>query len=176
MSSTFADKSGRGLLLAAINAVAVEGFSFVPADIDFAAPEVVDHNGLATRVVFTATPESLFTGSKEIFFNRVDLEAMFTNAGIPTVEVNASDVPGNTVAEVVAALNVRYGTEFDATDYVAELVEAGSDSVIVRAAPGSFGFVGQLLVSLIAAETPVDAVIPNGELGDLPAPTPEEPV
>jgi hypothetical protein len=176
MSSTYAGKSGRGLLLTAINAVAVEGVSFKQSDITFAAPEVVSHNGLATRVVFTATPESLFTGSKEIFFNRVDLEAMFTNAGILSVEVNATDVPGNTVAEVIAALNVRYGTEFEAGDYVAEQIEPGSDSVIVRAAAGSFGYVGELIVNLIAAETPVEEVVPNGDLGDITPPVPVEPV
>jgi hypothetical protein len=167
--STFAAKSGRGLLLAAINAVALGGVSFVDEDLVFVAPTVVVGETYDTKVVYSAPAR--YEGDAEAHFDRLDLEGIFTAAGVTEVKVRAEAVTGTSTSDVVAALNARYGLQFDETDIVAEEFAPGSESVILKAADGSFAFAGQVIVELsVAAIALADMV--NPELGNLVAPVP----
>lgn len=167
--STFAAKSGRGLLLAAINAAALGGVSFVDEDLTFVAPEAVTGQAYDTKVVYSA--EARYEGQAEAHFSRLDLEGIFTAAGITEVKVRAEAVTGTSTADVVAALNARYGLQFDETDIVVEEFVQGSESVILRAAPGSFGYAGEVVVEVVVAAVPLTDVV-NPELGALAAPVP----
>lgn len=167
--STFAAKSGRGLLLAAINAAALGGVSFVDEDLVFVAPVVVEGEAYDTKVVYSAPAR--YEGDNEAHFNRLDLEGIFTAAGILEVKVRADAVTGTSTTDVITALNARYGLQFDETDYVIEEFAPGSESVILKAAPGSFGYVGEVVVEVVVAAIPLSDVV-NPELGALVAPVP----
>lgn len=167
--STFAAKSGRGLLLAAINAAAKNGVTFVDEDLVFEAPVSVDGMPYDTTVSYTA-PER-FEGDNDALYTRLDLEQIFTDAGITEVKVHAEAVTGTSTADVVAALNTRYGLQFDETDIVVEEFAAGEASVILKAATGSFGYKGELAVELTVAK-PALAEQVTPELGNLESPAP----
>lgn len=172
MSSTFADKSGRGILLAAINKAAKAGFVFTPSDITFSQPEVVDISGKDTKVVYTANANSKFEGAQDAFFNRLDLTGIFTAAGIDTVEVLQSAVTADTSAAVVAAVNARYSLGFTAEDILDEAFEPGVTSVTLNANPLSHGYAGQLLVQLVEGKTPLAEVVVDPVLSGPSYPTP----
>lgn len=167
--STFAAKSGRGLLLAAINAAALGGVSFVDEDLVFVAPVVVEGEVYDTKVVYSAPAR--YSGDAEAHFNRLDLEGIFTAAGITEVKVRAEAVTGTSTADVVTALNARYGLQFDETDIVVEEFAPGAESVILKAAPGSFAYAGELIVALPVAVEPLNEQV-NPELGNLESPAP----
>ena len=167
--STFAAKSGRGLLLAAINAAALKGAVFVDQDLVLVAPVVVTGEAYDTSVTYSVPTR--FEGDHVGHYSRLDLEAVFTTAGITDVKVHAEAVPGISTTDVITALNARYGLQFDETDYVVEDFVSGSESVIVKAAPGSFGYTGQLLVELTVT-LPALADEVNPQLGNLTSPAP----
>lgn len=169
MSTTFADKSGRGILLAAINRAAKNGYSFNQSDLDFAAPEATTENGKTTKVVYTATESSNYEGSQDAFFDKLDLTALFAAAGIEEVQVSAGAVAGNSHQDVANAVNARYSTGFTADDIAAGSFEPGVNEVTLIAAAGSYGYQGQLVVQLVEGKIPLaEAVDPV--LGDLAYP------
>lgn len=169
--STFAAKSGRGLLLAAINASALGGVSFVDEDLVFVAPVVVTGETYATKVVYSAPAR--YSGDAEAHYTRLDLEGIFTAAGIADVKVRAEAVTGTSTSNVVAALNARYGLQFDETDIVVEEFAPGAGSVILKAADGSFGYTGELVVELSATAAPLAEQV-NPEVGNLESPAPAD--
>lgn len=166
MSSTFADKSGRGLLLAALNKAAAEkGFSFAPSDLTFGAVAESTNELRESQVVYTATPDSGFEGEAIAFYNRLDLSDLFTNAGIEVVQVPAG---ATTVEEVVGRLNHRYGLGFTAEDIVfGETVAEDAGSIVLTAAEGSLGFKGQLTVELVVGKFPLAEVVVDPVLDDM---------
>lgn len=174
MSSSFADKSGKGILLTSINRALKEGVApFTFADIGFGAPEQGSfQGGKTTKVVFTALAGGKYAegDTDEVFFDKNDLQGYFAQYGVETAQVNASAVFGTSTADVVAALNARYSTGFTADDIAIEPFEAGTDTVVLTATAGSYVWAGQLIVELVQqvpGQPPLADVVANPVLGDL---------
>lgn len=169
MTSTFADKSGRGLFFAALNkAAAVKGYKFAQSDLELGPVADSTNPARESEVAYSAQPDSRFEGSAIAFYNRIDLTELFLNGGIEVVQV--ADVGFTSVGEVVDALNVRYSLQFGAED-IEGLDGAVVDNVVVlRATPTSYGFKGQVSVQLVEGKTPLSEVIVDPVLGDLTLP------
>ncbi|QTH80207.1 hypothetical protein PA10_00007 [Pseudomonas phage pPa_SNUABM_DT01] len=158
-------KTGRAALLAALNAAANEGVSFLASDLSFAAPEASTNPNREVQVVYSATPDSLFEGSATAFYDRLDLTAWFASYNINNIEVLQGD---ETVGALVEKLNTRFDLGFTDDDFdFAQAIEPGSDSIVLEALPGSFAFKGQLLVSLVVDKLPLTEAVGNPELGGL---------
>jgi len=157
---SIAAKSGLGILLASLNRAALaSGHQFSDTDLSFSAVEVSTNPAKESQVTYTATPASTFEGSEVAFFNRLDLTTVFTTAGIASIEMTKGFT---TTGEVVAALNARFGTEFDATDIDFNgVIDPELDtSVILMADAGSYGFQGMLEVQLVEQQVPLaEAVV-----------------
>lgn len=168
MSGLFAEKAGRRLLLAAINREAKVGHVFTFADITFGDPVVVDHLGKNTEVVYTARPNHpKYEGAQKAYFNKVDLEAMFAASIITDVQVRASDVLGNTTADVVTAVNARYGLGFDDNDIIDETFGGGLGPVILRANPMSHGYTGEIVVELVEPANTLASMVVSSVIDDI---------
>lgn len=158
--------TGRALLLAALNAAAApQGYSFIDTDLSFSAAAASTNPNREVEVTYSAVEGSGYSGQAVAFYDRLDLTAAFTNAGIATVE----QVKGaTTVGELVTALNTRYGCGFTAEDFDLSPAIAPEDTqVLLTALVGSYAFKGELLVSLVEQEVPLAEAVVNPELGGL---------
>ncbi|MNB58495.1 hypothetical protein D3C87_332480 [compost metagenome] len=158
--------TGRALLLAALNvAAAVQGKTLLASDFTFGAVAASTNPNREVEVELTAAPESLFSGEQTVFFDRLDVQGIFTAAGITDVTIIKG---ATTVGEVVDAINTRFGLGFTAEDFDLTTVVGEEDTeVVLSALPGSFAFKGDLLVSLAVAKTPLAEAVVNPELGGL---------
>jgi len=136
--------TGRALLLAALNvAAAVQGKTLLASDFTFGAVATSTNPNREVEVELTAAPESLFSGEQTVFFDRLDVQGIFTAAGINDVTIIKGAA---TVGEVVDAINTRFGLGFNAED---------------------FDLTAVVLVSLAVAKTPLAEAVVNPELGGL---------
>lgn len=168
--------SGRAVLLAAINrGIAASGYQFAEDNLVFGAVEASENPARESQIEITPGSNTTVTGqgvdpiviseSQTIYFTRLDLTEIFTAASIAEVQIHEGPT---TVAEVMAAVNDRYNLGFTAEDIVVDgAVEPGSTSVNLVAAAGSYGFKGQVSVSLVAVATPLANVVADPVLGDL---------
>lgn len=158
--------TGRALLLAALNvAAAAQGKTLLASDFTFGEVAVSTNPNRDTQVQLTAAPESLFEGEQTVFFDRLDVQGIFTDAGIVDVTVIKG---ATTVGELVDGLNTRFGLGFTAEDFDLTAVIGEEDTeVVLSALPGSFAFKGDLLVTLAVAKTPLAEAVVNPELGGL---------
>lgn len=176
MSGLFAEKAGRMLLLAAINRAARKGSVFTFADITFGNPTAGVFQGRNTEVVYTARHNHpKYEGTQQAFFNRIDLEAMFAASNITEVQVRASEVNGNSTADVVTAVNARYGLGFDDNDIVDETFEDGDNPIVLRANPLSHGYSGEIVVELVYPAGALASVVVSSVIDDLILPEPVTP-
>jgi len=173
MTSTFVDKSGRGVLLAALNkAAATKGFSFAPTDLNFGPVEASSNPARQNQVIYTATADSQYEGSQVAYYDRLDLTQLFVSAGIVNVELTQG---ASTTGDVVAALNARFGLGFTAEDIDFNVaVDPAATSVILQALEGSYGFQGQLEIQLVEGSIPLAEVVVDPVLDgpEYPAPVP----
>lgn len=172
MSSTFADKSGLGVLFSALRkAAAAEGFELLPSDIIIGAVEASSNPARESQVAYTATPDGQYTGEAIAYYTRLDLQGIFTAAGIDGVEIEAG---AETVQDVVDAVNYRYSTGFTAADIdVSGDLSVIDGLVTLQANPTSHGFKGALQVRLVEQaleKLPLSEVIVDPDLGDLTYP------
>lgn len=158
--------TGRALLLAALNvAAAAQGYNFSPSALTFSAVGASSNPNREVQVTYTAVEGSGFSGSEIAFYDRLDLTAVFTNSGIEVVSL--AQGPTN-IGELVAALNTRYGAGFTAEDFdLSAPIAEGETAVVLTALPTSYGFKGELVVSLEAQEVPLAEAVVNPELGGL---------
>lgn len=158
--------TGRALLLAALNvAAAVQGKTLLATDLTFGAVEASTNPNREVQVGLEATPDALFSGSMDVFFDRLDLTAVFADAGIDNVTLIKG---ATTVGEVVDAINTRFGMGFTAEDFDLTAVVGEEDTeVVLTALAGSYAFKGELLVDLAVAKTPLAEAVVNPELGGL---------
>ena len=171
---SIADKSGRGVFLEAVNkAVRGQGFEFAAGELTFSPVAASTNPAKEAEVeVAVASAEGIImsvngvdtriSGSQVVFFDRLDIGQMFLNAGIEVPSIPAGEYV--TTGDAVAALNARYGLEFTAEDIdFTETVE-GTFSVTLNTLPGSYGFRGELMVSIQQAgepEAPLADVVIN---------------
>lgn len=159
--------TGRALLLQALNFAAGEqGKVLLASDLTFGTVAVSTNPNREVMVNIAATAESpTFEGAMDVFFDRLDATAVFTNSGI--LDVAMAQGPA-TVGELVDAINTRFGTGFGAEDFDLTVAIGAEDTEVVLAAlPGSYAFKGELLVSLVVAKTPLAEAVVNPELGGL---------
>ena len=158
-------KTGRLALLAALNAAAKEGVTFLASDLEFATPVASTNPNRDTEVTYTAVADSQFEGSAVAFYDRLDLTAWFAAAGVSAIEVVK---PFATVGELVEKLNTRFDLGFTEEDFDFTVAIAEGDSeVVLEALPGSFAFKGELIVALKDAKTPLADTAESAELGGL---------
>ena len=160
MPTPSVDKSGKGILIDAINrgiAQVDPTLVLTANDIELGAVEVSSNEERESQVTFAAKAGTDFEGEATVFFDRRDLTELFASAGIDVVQVPEGPT---TTAEVVAALNLRYGAGFTADDIVmnTDAVIEGNE-VTLSAEPTSHGFKGEVLV-LIEAGEPVEEELP----------------
>lgn len=160
MPTPSVDKSGKGILIDAINrgiAQVDPTLVLTANDIELGAVEVSSNEERESQVTFAAKAGTDFEGEATVFFDRRDLTELFASAGIEVVQVPEGPT---TTAEVVAALNLRYGAGFTADDIVmnTDAVIEGNE-VTLSAEPTSHGFKGEVLV-LIEAGEPVEEELP----------------
>lgn len=157
--------TGRALLLAALNvAAAAQGYTFTDTDLSFGSVSASTNPNREVEVTYTGSGER-FTDSAVAFYDRLDLTPLFTGAGIEVVELTKG---ATTVAELVDALNTRYGCGFTADDFdLAPTIAPEDTEVLLTALAGSYGFKGDLLVSLVEATVPLAEAVVNPELGGL---------
>ncbi len=169
MTSTFADKTGRGLLFAALNkAAAAQGYEFAESDLVFGPVAESTNPARESEVAYSAHPDSPdFEGSAVAFYNRLDLTALFAAAGIEVVQVAAGAA---TVGEVVQRVNARYSLQFGADDIQNLDAAVEGSSVVLQATATSYGFKGQVSVELVEGKTPLAEVIVDPLLDDLALP------
>lgn len=170
---SIADKTGRGVFLEAVNkAVRGQGFEFAAGELTFSPVAASTNPAKEAEVeVAVANAEGIIksvngvdtriSGPQVVFFDRLDIGQMFLNVGIEVPVVPVGEYA--TTGDVVAALNARYGLEF--TDEDIDSSAAVEDvSVILTALSGSYGFRGELMVSIQQAgepEAPLSDVVIN---------------
>lgn len=159
--------TGRALLLQALNfAAAEQGKTLLATDLTFGAVAVSTNPNREVMVHLTATEASpTFEGEMDVFFDRLDATAVFTNSGIYDVSMTKG---ATTVGELVDAINTRFGTGFGAEEFDLTAVIGEEDTeVVLTVLPGSYAFKGELLVSLVVAKVPLAEAVVNPELGGL---------
>lgn len=170
---SIADKTGRGVFLEAVNkAVRDQGFEFAAGELTFSPVAASTNPAKEAEVeVAVASAEGIIksvngvdtriSGPQVVFFDRLDIGQMFLNVGIEVPEV--PDGTYTSTGDVVAALNARYGLDFTEEDI--DFTGAREDtSAILTALPGSYGFRGELMVSIQQAgepEAPLADVVIN---------------
>jgi hypothetical protein len=65
--------------------------SLQASDVTISAPEVVDYQGRNTKVVVSANPDTQFSGSMNIYYNRLSLPALGTLDASSPVPLTVSD-------------------------------------------------------------------------------------
>lgn len=158
---------GRALLLAALNvAAAAQGKTLLASDLTFGPVATSTNPNREVQVHIAATEASAgFEGEMDIFYDRLDLQAVFTDAGITDVTVIKGAI---NVGGLIDTLNDRFGLGFNADDFdVSVEIGAEDTEVVLTALPGSYAFKGDLLVTLAVAKTPLAEAVVNPELGGL---------
>jgi hypothetical protein len=168
--SSFAAKSGKGILLNAINrgiALGNSGVQLLPAEVVFGSVMLSENAEYDVRSSITAGPR--FTEeAAEFHYDRLDLTALFTAAGVAEIEVGGEL---NSMADVLAAINTRHSTEFSAEDIdLSGAFDPLDTEILLAALPTSHGYKGELLVTiLVEAPEPGPVVDPEIPPITLPA-------
>ncbi|MCY1347883.1 hypothetical protein D9M68_18190 [compost metagenome] len=164
MSSSFVAKSGKGILLNAINrgiALGDSGVQLLPTDVTFGDVEVSADETRESQVSFTAGAR--FTEEAAVvYFDRIDIAQVFADAGITTIEVGGALT---SIADVAAALNTRHSAGFSEEDIdVTGDFDPEATEVLLTVLPTSHGYKGELLVQIVAEDNgegePVDPELP----------------
>lgn len=177
MSSSFVAKSGKGILLNAINrgiALGESGVQLLPADIVFGDVEGSTDESRESQVTFVGAEASRFEGSEAVvYFDRIDIGQVFLDAGVEVVEVGGELT---SIADVVAAVNSKHSAGFSEED----IDQSGdfdpeASSVLLSTLSTSHGYKGELLVQITAEDTgegePVDPELPPAVPEYVVAPT-----
>ena len=181
---SIADKTGRGVFLEAVNkAVRDQGFEFAAGELTFSpVAESTNPAKEAEVEVAVASAEGIImsvngvdtriSGTQVVFFDRLDIGQMFLNVGIEVPSIPFGEYA--TTGDVVAALNTRYGLDFTEDD-IEYYVGVEGTSVILTALAGSYGFRGELMVSIQQADEPeapladvvINPVLDGPDYGDV---------
>lgn len=165
----YLNKPGKELLLDLINDDNDATFTF--DDLIFQAPVQLslnqDERNTACTVV--ASPTSYWYGPVTTRFERLFLDRMFIDQ---EVEFSAKEVISD--ATLLDAINAEYGLQLEPTDV--EVIgeypgEFGSASLTLRAKPGSYVYLGEMVVELIAEKIMLPNYITHTTLTGFQYPT-----
>ena len=144
----YLNKPGKELLLDLINDDNDATFTF--DDLIFGPPVELSQNQdeRNTACTVTASPASYWYGPVTTRFERLFLDRMFIDQ---EVEFSAKEVVSD--ATLLEAMNAEYGLQLEPTDV--EIIgaypgEFGSAALTVKAKPGSYVYLGEMVVQLIA--------------------------
>jgi len=144
----YLNKPGKELLLDLINDDNDATFTF--EELIFGPPVELSKNQdeRNTACTVTASPTSYWYGPVTTRFERLFLDRMFIDQ---EVEFSAKDVVSD--ATLLDALNAEYGLKLEPTDV--EVIgaypgEFGTAELTVKAKPGSYVYLGEMVVQLIA--------------------------
>lgn len=145
------------LLLDEINRLNANAFTL--SDLDFGVPARVNQYERNTKIKVTATPNSKYIGSQEVWYNRLDLTKVFASAQIETIELKGYDV--QSTLDLLKELNHTYSLNLDDKDIVEEALDFTHfpQTVILRTHGDSMAFEGELKVTVIEGILDLDEVI-----------------
>lgn len=89
---------------------------------------------------------SAISGSTDVYYNRLDMQTLFTYSNIATVELDRP-VPFTSLLQLLPELNTTYGLAIDSTDVMDGTPAAGNNQVLVAKAD-SYAWTGQLQIVL----------------------------
>lgn len=141
-------------LLALLNSTYSPTNAFDEGNLEFSVP-VADTSqpGFNTKLTLTGVSLEGYKGTKDVFYNRVDLAAL---TGMSMV------VSDNTEVTILAALNTQHATFLfteDITEFSVHDWDPGTESdtvfdQILTANSTSFGWIGTVSISLMIPGTP----------------------
>lgn len=156
------NKASKLLVLDAINLANLPNLPtpLLPTDLDMALPVAAAEGAPAnTYLTVTATETAPFQGSKSFHYTRLDLQLMLNGLNLTFRKETFYD----SVMDLVQVLNQRYQLALDATDIVDGPIPNGVFPYVVAitAQPNSYGFTGQVELTLVApeAEVPSNALL-----------------
>lgn len=135
----------------------------------FGLPSVLAVGPHNTKVTTTAKPGSVYVGSVDISYNRVDL------ATIPGARsVVFPQTPALKISDIVEALNTRYQLNLTPVDYVDADLPVFTDTVphselpfTLQAGVDSLIFIGSVVLRILRSDILLSDVIINRSLNGL---------
>lgn len=141
-------------------------------DVDFADPVVDATQGeeVNSTVKITAKADSRFGGEVTAAYQRLDLQKLFDDAGLPEVEVRAVGLTNS--SEVVSEINETFGLGLDEDDVVFEALPTGEFPIeyTLKSKATSFAWIGTLKLILTDGKPPLSSVIVKTVLNGLKYP------
>lgn len=111
-------------------------------------------NGRNTTTILAGITTAGVTGEAPVYYDRLHTPTIF--AGI-TVQLELSD-QARTTAQIVQQLNARYGTTFEAAEFVDKECPADAVSYDLEAKAMAIKFTGVLTIALLASLTMAEVV------------------
>lgn len=141
-------------------------------DVDFANPVADASQGeeVNSTVLITAKPESRFGGEVTAAYQRLDLQKLFTDAGLPELELRSVGLTNS--SELVTEINETFGLGLDEDDVVFEALPTGEYPLdyTLKTKATSFAWIGELKIILTDGKPPLSSVIVKTVLNGLKYP------
>jgi hypothetical protein len=144
MSNEAYNLPGKQRLVALINKDNEQSFSLDM--FRFGIPEV-SFSSRNTKVRFIAKPGLFFVGSREFFYNRLNLSTFFFSEF--SITELTLPIRCNTTLEMAVAINAIYGTAIEEVDIVLEPVYGLYH--VLKSVPSSLAWTGQVVVIMTEA-------------------------
>ena len=160
-------KPSKELVLDEVNKKSTEVLSF--AKISFAPPAINPGNlhDRNTSLLLTDISGEYNGSTRTVFYNRLDLQVLFTNSGISEI-VLAKPTDFTSVIQLLDEINLVYGLALSDEDIEDEAPAVG-DAQVLRVKSTSYAYLNQLAVTIDSTLPPVELedVIPNNILDGL---------
>lgn len=158
-------KPSKELVLDEVNKKSIEVLSF--AQIEFAMPEINpgDLHDRNTRLLITDIDGAYNFSSRTVFYNRLDLQALFVNSGISEVELTRPE-PFTSVVDLLDELNDIYGLALAADD-IEDIAPVAGDAQTLTVKATSYAYLNKLDIVLKVPTPELETVIPNNILDGL---------
>lgn len=156
-------------LILAINAKT--GTTFLAAQLQATSvrPTKVGESAFNTKIRIDSPSTSIYRGGKVFYYDRLDL-AGFSNFGtfLPSGRYRTAINAGAKVSELLNDLRDSIGVTFDMTDLednVTYIDESGGCSVLLKAKPGSVGWIGEFALKFAVPPNIINAFFSPGLVG-----------
>lgn len=161
-------KLPRAIILDLINADN-EGLELLESEVTFADPEV-EVGERNTSVLLTAAPSGRFSGTRTIYYNRLDLDEDIVSTGDAVFEKTGAI---ESIADLLDAINSRFNLnltldEVSTTTFPEfEDTPGESHTVTITALATSLVYIGEVEVTLTIATVDLATAIAVNELNGL---------
>lgn len=123
------------------------GSSLTEQQVTFSNPEVWNEYGRNTRVLLTANPESGLSGTRYFYYNRLNISVLLNQLSENDFYVRV-DEP-TTTYDLLNDILSRYGVFLSSADVRQDPILPGATSALIRTRANSYGWVGQVSVSIL---------------------------